>query len=154
MLDNAAIATTLEEIADYLAFKDANPFRIRAYRNAAEVIRDLKRTISEMIEQGEDLTKIPNVGADLSTQIKEMINSGRNKVLEELRSETPVHVSELLAVPGLGLKRIKTLHEKLQINTVGDLENAARKGILRTLSGFGEGTERRILEALAARQKA
>lgn len=147
---NADIAAMFEEIADLLDIKGENPFRIRAYRNAARTVQDLGRDLRDMVAGGEDLTKLPGIGKDLAEKIKEGLETGSMKALEELRREMPRGITELLRIPGLGPKRVKTLHQVLKIESLGQLEEAARAGRVRELEGFGEKTEQHILDALRA----
>lgn len=148
---NADIAAVFDEIADLLDLEGANPFRIRAYRNAARTLRDLNREVSAMMEQGEDLTALPGIGKDLAGKIREVLATGTAAMLEEHRKQMPPALTALLKVPGLGPKRVKTLYRDLGLTTLEALEQAAREGRLRALPGFGAKTEARILEALAAR---
>ncbi len=151
---NADIAAIFEEIADLLEIKGDNPFRIRAYRNAARTVNELGRDLSTLVGRGADLPKLPGIGADLSAKIKEICESGTCALLTSLHRELPAAITELLKVPGLGPKRVKLLHDSLKVNTVEELRRAAGAGRIRVLPGFGERTETRIREALASRQAA
>lgn len=151
---NADIAAVFEEIADLLEIKGDNPFRIRAYRNAARTVGAFGRELAALVARGEPLPKLPGIGPDLAAKIEEICRSGTVGLLERLRRELPPAITELLKVPGLGPKRVKRLHEALEVNTVEDLRRAAGAGRIRGLAGFGERTEARILEALAARAAA
>jgi len=148
---NADIAAIFDEIADLLEIESANPFRIRAYRNAARTLRDLNQDVTAMIEQGEDVTELPGIGEDLASKIKEIVETGTAAVLEEHRKNVPATLTNLLKVPGLGPKRVQALYHKLGIRTLDDLRNAAQEGRVRTLQGFGAKTEQYILEQLKAR---
>jgi len=151
---NEEIATIFEEMADLLEIEDANPFRIRAYRNAARTIRGLGQELAQLVSTGEDLTRLPGIGKDLAAKITEILASGHAAALDKLRKEVPPGLETLLKIPGLGPKRVKLLYENLSVKTARQLETAARKGRLRTLPGFGEKTEQRILEALGAQRSA
>lgn len=148
---NADIARTFEEIADLLDISDANPFRIRAYRNAARVVGELQLDISAAIGRGEDLPKLPGIGEDLSNKIREIATTGRCALLERLRKAFPPAITELLKVPGLGPKRVKALYHDLDVQTLEQLHRAALDGRIRSLPGFGEKTEANILEAVRVR---
>lgn len=148
---NADIAAVFDEIADLLDLEGENPFRIRAYRNAARTLRDLTHEVSVMVDQGEDLTALPGIGKDLAAKIREVLATGTTAMLEEHRKRMPPALTALLKVPGLGPKRVKTLYRDLGLTTLEALEQAARTGRLRALPGFGAKTEARILQALAAR---
>ena len=148
---NADIARTFEEIADLLDIGDANPFRIRAYRNAARVVGDLQLDLSAAIGRGEDLPKLPGIGEDLSNKIREIASTGRCALLERLRKAFPPAITELLKIPGLGPKRVKALYHDLDVQTLEQLHRAALDGRIRGLHGFGEKTEANILEAVKVR---
>ncbi|MBI5751554.1 MAG: DNA polymerase/3'-5' exonuclease PolX [Hydrogenophilales bacterium] len=147
---NADIAAIFEEIADRLEIQGANPFRIRAYRNAARTLGELPQEARALLEKGENLTRLPGIGDDLAGKIHEIVSTGRCSLLERLRRELPPAVTELLQIPGLGPKRVKALYHDLEVQTVEQLHRAARDGRIRALPGFGEKTERNILQAVEA----
>lgn len=147
---NADIAAVFEEIADLLEIQGANPFRIRAYRNAARVVGELSQEISRLLEKGEDLTELPGIGDDLAGKIKEIVDSGHCSLLDRLHTELPPAITELLKIPGLGPKRVKALYHDLDVQTLEQLYRAARDGRIRALPGFGEKTENNILQAIEA----
>jgi DNA polymerase (family 10) len=148
---NADIATVFDEIADRLEIQGANPFRIRAYRNAARTLGELPQEARALLEKGEDLTRLPGIGDDLAAKVREIVDTGRSSLLERLRRELPPAVTELLQIPGLGPKRVKALYHDLEVQTVEQLYRAARDGRIRALPGFGEKTELNILQAVEAR---
>lgn len=145
---NADIAVIFEEIADLLEIQGANPFRIRAYRNAARIVGELSQEVSRLLEKGEDLTELPGIGDDLAAKIKEIVDSGHCSLLDRLHTELPPAITELLKIPGLGPKRVKALYHDLEVQTVEQLYRAARDGRIRALPGFGEKTENNILQAI------
>ncbi len=145
---NADIAAVFEEIADLLEIQGANPFRIRAYRNAARVVGELSQEISRLLEKGEDLTELPGIGDDLAGKIKEIAGTGHCSLLDRLHTELPPAITELLKIPGLGPKRVKALYHDLDVQTLEQLYRAARDGKIRDLPGFGEKTENNILQAI------
>lgn len=147
---NADIAALFEEIADRLEIQGANPFRIRAYRNAARTLGELPQEARALLEKGEDLTRLPGIGDDLAAKVSEIVTTGRCSLLERLRRELPPAVTELLQIPGLGPKRVKALYHDLEVQTVEQLARAARDGRIRALPGFGERTELNILQAVEA----
>ncbi|MHB0984258.1 MAG: DNA polymerase/3'-5' exonuclease PolX [Sulfuricella sp.] len=149
-IHNADIAAIFEEIADLLEIQEANPFRIRAYRNAARTLGELSQDVRVLVEKGDDLKRLPGIGDDLSARIREIVATGHCSFLERLRTELPPAVTELLKIPGLGPKRVKTLYHDLEVQTVEQLYRAARDGRIRALSGFGEKTELNILRAVEA----
>jgi DNA polymerase (family 10) len=145
---NADIAAIFEEIADLLEIENENPFRIRAYRNAARNMLELGSEARDLVEQGEDLTQLPGIGKDLAAKIIEIVQTGRCQSLEKLRSKTSPGLPELLRIPGLGPKRVAALYHELDIRTVEQLMRAAEDHRLRQLAGFGAKTETKILESL------
>lgn len=148
---NADIAAIFEEIADLLELDDQNSFRVRAYRNAARELEELGRPVSELIEAGDDLTSLPGIGESLAEKIREILATGKCRALDKLRSQTPAAVTELLKIPGLGPRRVRTLYHELDVQTPEQLLRAARDGRIRRLPGFGEKTESKIREAVEAR---
>jgi DNA polymerase (family 10) len=145
---NADIAAAFEQIADLLELQNANPFRVRAYRNAARVVGDLKIDLAALVAGGQPLPKLPGIGADLAAKIQELAATGRLGALERLRKQVPAGLDELLRLPGLGPKRVRALYEELHVHTLPQLLRAARDGRIRTLSGFGARSEERIAAAI------
>lgn len=145
---NAEIARIFNQVADLLEIGAANPFRVRAYRQAARTIEDQSQSLVAMIEAGKDLSGLPGIGDDLAGKIAEIVASGSLALLTELEDETPKELAELLDIAQLGPKRVATLHRELDIEDLGDLEGAAKEGRIRNLEGFGETLEKKILEDL------
>jgi len=145
---NPDIAAAFEQVADLLELQDANPFRVRAYRNAARVVGELKLDLAAHIVAGRPLPKLPGIGADLSAKIEEFAKTGRLALLDRLRKEVPSGVADLLQLPGLGPKRVRALYEELHVHTLPQLLRAARDGRIRTLPGFGSKTEAHIADAI------
>jgi len=130
-----------------------NPFRVRAYRNAARTIESLGRNLREMVEKEEDLTSLPGIGKDLADKIREIVQTGSLAKLKELERQVPPGLVELLKVEGLGPKRIKTLHDKLGITNLEELKEAAAKGEISRLPGFGKKLEGLILKGVVLAKK-
>lgn len=151
---NTEVADAFDEIADLLELEEANPFRVRAYRNAARMLRGLGTEVSQMLARGEDLSELPGIGKDLAGKIAEVAATGSTPVLAKLRSEIPKSLTELLRLPGLGPKRVKLLYDELDIHSPAQLHRAIKDGRLKKLPGFGAKTEQRLLAALTARDKA
>lgn len=150
-IHNADIAAIFEEIADLLEIQGANPFRVRAYRNAARTVGEFGRDLAALLARGQALPKIPGIGEDLARKIHEIASTGKSSFLERLHKELPETITELLHIPGLGPKKVKALYDQLRVDSLADLRAAAEAGRIRALPGFGEKTERHILEALAVR---
>lgn len=150
-IHNADIAAMFDEIADLLDIQGGNPFRIRAYRNAARTVQGLGRELRDMLAGDEDLTNIPGIGADLAAKIVEVIATGGMEALDKLRKQFPPGITDLLRIPNLGPKRVKILFKDLKIESLKQLEAAARAGKVRNLAGFGEKMEQQILESIRAK---
>lgn len=150
-IQNEQIARQLEEIADLLEIEGENAFRIRAYRNAARELRDLTQSVAEMVAQGADLTALRGIGEGIAKKIVELVQTGHLAYLEDLEKETGPGLAELLAVPGLGPKRVKRIHDELGVHDAAGLLAAARAGKLEGLAGLGAKTQEKILAALERR---
>jgi len=147
---NTDIADIFDEIADYLEIEDENPFRVRAYRNAAATVRGLGSELRDLAAQKEDLTKLPGIGKELAAKIVEILQTGSTHALENLQKKIPAEVIQLLKVPSLGPKRVRVLYHDLKIQSLQQLLQAAQDGRIKSLPGFGQKTETQILAALKA----
>jgi len=147
---NADIADVFNRIADYLEIEGDNPFRIRAYRNAARTVRGLGSELKDLVARGEDLTRLPGIGKELAAKIEEILETGTARALVKLQQRVPASLAELLKLPNLGPRRVRMLYRDLGIRSLEDLLKAARDGRIRTLPGFGDRTEKRLLEAAAS----
>lgn len=148
---NADIAAAFDEIADLLELRNENPFRVRAYRNASRIVSELRLDVAQQVARGEELPHIPGIGEDLAGKMTELATSGTCRLLEQLRARFPLGITDLLRLPGLGPKKVIALHDKLHVGSLQALRDAAAAGRVRELAGFGEATERRLLEAVDAR---
>jgi ERCC4-type nuclease len=149
---NEDIASQLERIAELLEAQDANPFRVRAYREAAGTLRGLDGPAAELLEQEgiEGLQRLPNIGERLARSIEQYIRGGGIALLEHLQG--PASSQQVLAsVPGIGPKLAARIYEQLGIETLEDLEAAAYDGRLEQVEGFGRGRVRAVRESLAGR---
>jgi len=153
-LHNDDIAAVFEEIADLLDLQAANPFRIRAYRRAALMLRGLPRDVATIRGGGGDLRDLPGIGEDLAAQIDELLRTGRDSMLVRLRREFPRGAAGLLRLPGLGPKRVRTLIDSLRIGNVTALRRALRQGRLRGLPGFGPALIDKLRGATAPQARA
>src|SRR6059036_1919762 len=144
------IAGVLEQIATLLELKNENPFKIRAYTNAARAIETFGGNVTDF--QDEDaLSKIPGIGKSIALKIKELAANGSLKYLQELSAEFPSGILELFSLPGLGAKKIKALHDKLQISSIEELRKACETGRVAELPGFGETTQQKLCDIIAKR---
>lgn len=145
-VSNAEIAAVFEEIADILELEQANPFRIRAYRNGARVVLAFAPDIAGLLAGGQTLPKLPGIGDDLEEKIGEIAATGNCALLQRLRGGVPAGLRELLKASGLGPKRVARLWHELGIQTPAELHQAASSGRIRALHGFGEHTEEKLLQ--------
>lgn len=148
-LHNVRISQVFEEIADLLDIEEANPFRIRAYRNATRTLSEYHQELAALVAQGLPLPKLPGIGVDLGAKIVEIAHTGTCALLDRLRGEVPPAVAYLLSIPGLGPKRVRTLYHELAITSPSHLQHAAEQGLVRRLPGFGPKLEQQLLQALA-----
>lgn len=145
---NSEIAQIFDTLADLLEIEDANPFRVRAYRNAARMVESQSQSMASWVKEGKDLSKLPGIGEDLANKIKTIVETGKLPLLEEVEARTPEALSKLTRIQGLGPKRVKALFKEFDIHSVNDLERALKTGRVRLLPGFGEKTEAMIREGL------
>ncbi|MDP3111460.1 MAG: DNA polymerase/3'-5' exonuclease PolX [Thermodesulfovibrionales bacterium] len=145
-MKNQEIAGIFNEIADLLEIKGENPFRIRAYRRAAQNLEGLTKDVAALSR--EELLEIPGIGHDLAEKIEEYIKTEKVKSLEDIKKEVPEGLAALLSVPSLGPKTAKLLYEKLKIKNVDELEKLAREHKLIGLPGIKEKTEENILRGI------
>ncbi len=148
---NDVIADMFETIADVLELQGDIPYRIRAYRNAARTLRDLDRPIEEVAAE-DRLEELPGIGKDLAEKIREYLRTGRIAKYEEVVSQVPPGLIELLHIPGLGPKRVRLLHERLGIADMEDLRRALDSGAIAELPGMGPKTVENIRRGLAMYQ--
>ncbi len=148
-MTNPDIAAVFGQIADLLEFQGSNPFRIRAYRNAARMIRDLPESLAEIVaDPDRKLTELEGIGKDLAEKITSLVSSGSLAMLEELLTEIPETVLAILRIPGLGPKRAAVLYNELGIATLDELREACNAQKVRDLKGFGAKTEATILAGI------
>lgn len=127
-------------MAEALELQEADGFRIGAYLRAAEIISDLPQSAANMMREGANFDDLPGIGEDLADKIREIIETGRLRALDEVEARSPSTLTILTALPGLGPKRVHALHEKLGIATLADLARAIASHKIRRLSGFRLGS--------------
>ncbi|MCR9233810.1 MAG: DNA polymerase/3'-5' exonuclease PolX [bacterium] len=148
-MQNAEIARQFEELADLLEIQGANPFRLRAYRNAARTISGLPDSIQEIVHNDpKELQELPGIGKDLAEKIQTIVESSTLPQLEELKEQIPPDVVRMLDIPGIGPKKVAFLFSELNIHSLDDLKAAAENGVIAEQKGFGKKTEQIILEGL------
>jgi DNA polymerase (family 10) len=150
-MDNAEVAARLSEIGTLLELKGENAFKTRAYANAARKLETLPEPVARLIAENR-LGEVKGIGEGLQKKITELVSTGRLAYYEELKASLPPGLLDLLQVPGLGPKKVKALHDQLQVASMASLEAACRAGQVATLPGFGEKTQAKILEGIAFRR--
>ncbi|HEV8184765.1 MAG TPA: helix-hairpin-helix domain-containing protein, partial [Chthoniobacterales bacterium] len=151
-MDKTAIADTLDNIATLLELKGENPFKIRAYTNAARSIETWGGNFSDLRDEV-TLEKIPGVGKAIASKIAELVSTGSLQFYEELRAEFPPQILELFTIPGLGARKIKALHEQLEVSSIAQLKTACDNDLVAKLPGFGKTTQEKLCKAIAERVK-
>ncbi len=152
-MENREIAAVFGEVADLLQLQDANPFRVRAYRNAARVVGEEPTPLAKRLAAGEDLTRLPSIGREMAAHIEELVETGELSLLDDLGTEVPRSLVEVMALPGLGPKKAAKLWKELGVETVEDLAAAVQAGTVAGLAGFGRKTELRLARAIAQRAR-
>jgi hypothetical protein len=149
---NAAVAARLDELAALLESQGANPFRVEAYRRAADLVRRLERPVGEILgaEGIDGLERLPAIGTTIARAIRDLVETGRLPMLDRLRGESDA-VTLLTSVPGIGRTLAERLHHDHRIDTLEELEAAAHDGRLAAMRSFGEKRLRGVREALATR---
>jgi DNA polymerase (family 10) len=149
-MQNVEVARTFEELADLLELEGANPFRVRAYRNAARTLEALTLDVATIVARDPaELQQLGGIGKDLADKIVVIVRTGELPQLEELKQKIPPGVVQMLRIPGLGPKKVAALFKELGLDTLEALKEAAERGRIEQLKGFGKKTEQSILEGLA-----
>ncbi len=147
---NAEFARIFREVAELLELSSANPFRVRAYLNAARVLEESPRSVAELARRDPAaLRELPGIGDDLAGKVEEIARTGSLAFLAELSRQAPPGAVALMHVPGIGPRKARQLSEGLGVRSVAGLLRAARAGRVRTLPGFGARSEARLLAELA-----
>jgi len=145
---NLEIAKVFSDISDLLDIRGENPFRIRAYRRAAQNLESLAEDVASVAVRG-DLMEIPGIGKDLASKIREYLENGTLRFLEDLKGEIPEGLIQLMNIRGVGPKKAKLFFDALDIRDLEGLERAAREGRLRTLPGMGTTSEAKVLRGIS-----
>jgi len=146
-MDKHAVAHVLEEIAAFLEFRGENVFKVRAFQNAARTVETFPGDLDAALTSGE-LAATKGIGPATLDVVRECLASGRSGALETLRGEVPSGLVEMLRIGGMGVAKVRTVHEVLGIATLAELESAARDGRLAKLPRFGEKTAAKVLKGL------
>lgn len=149
-MNNVRIAEVIDLVADLLEFQGANPFRVRAYRNAARVVHDCPEQMQAIVaDPNRKLTDLAGIGKDIAEKIATLCTTGSLPMLEELQAQVPQSVLTLLRLPGMGPKKAAVLFKELNISTLDQLRAACEAQEVRKLKGFAAKTEEAILAGMA-----
>ncbi len=141
------IIKTLENIAELLEFKEENPFKINAFRNGANIIRNLTDDIEPLIKDN-SIKNIKGIGKGIQSVIYDYYENGKSADLENLAKDIPDGIMDLLKIHGLGVKKVKVIYNQLGITTIEQLEKACLNNEISTLKGFGEKIQESILKEI------
>jgi DNA polymerase (family X) len=150
-MDKAKVAEIIVEIGTLLELKGENPFKTRAYNNAARALESLDEPLAKIVAE-DRLDEVKGIGEGIAKKISELVTTGKLGYYEELKASMPPGLVEMLQIPGVGPKKIKALNDKLGIQSVAQLEAACKAGKVATLAGFGEKTQSKILEGIQFRR--
>src|SRR6202040_2679563 len=150
-MDKDQIAEILNEVGVLLELKGENPFKTRAYANAARTIESLSEPLAKLVAE-KRLGEIKGIGEALEQKITELVETGKLKYYEELKASIPPGLITMLEIPGLGPKKIQALNKNLGVDSVEKLEAACKAGKVAKLDGFGEKTQTNILEGIARKR--
>ncbi len=151
-MDKEQVAEILVEIGTMLELKGENPFKTRAYANAARAIESLTEPLARVVEE-KRLGDIKGIGDALQQKITELVTTGQLKYRDDLKASLPPGLMELLQIPGVGPKKIKAMHDRLGIDSLAKLEAACQEGRVAALDGFGEKSQAKILEGIQLRRQ-
>lgn len=146
-MDKKDVARALEEIASFLELKGENPFRIRAYRTAGRAIATFPGDLRAALEGGQ-LNEVKGIGPAMRGIVTDLRRTGRTRVLEDLRDQVPPGLVEMLQISGLGVAKVRQIHESLHVETLAELEEAARDGRLARLPRFGKKTAENVIKGI------
>ncbi len=149
MRENRQLAKIFYEIADYLDMEDL-PFRPFAYRRAADFLESSKTSVRELYdkEKIKGLVVLPGIGENIAKKIEEYLKTGEIKYYNRLKKKAPIDIRGLIAIEGVGPKTVKKLYKELNVKTIEDLERVAKEGKVAQLDGFGEKSQKSIIEGI------
>jgi DNA polymerase (family 10) len=150
-MDRKAVANVLDEIASYLELKGEEPFRVRTYRTAARAVSGLSDDLNAAVARGA-LAELKGIGPATQEVIEEVLATGRSRLLEDLRDQIPSGLVEMLRIPGLGVAKVRQIHETLRLDTLDELEQAATDGRLAKLARFGPKVAEKVLKGIRFRR--
>ena len=147
-MNRQQIADIFTEVATFLELRGDNPFRVRAYANAARTIESLPEDLATLAAENR-LTEIKGIGTDLAAKITELLNTNQLRFHAELKASFPPGLLDLLRIPGFGPKKTKAVYDQLQVDSLEKLAAACQAGRVAALAGFGEKSQQKILEGIA-----
>src|SRR5271157_310708 len=150
-MDKDRVAEMLREIGTLLELRGENPFKTRAYANAARTLEGLNEPLPKLVAE-KRLGEIKGIGEALEQKITELVETGKLKYYDELKASLAPGLMEMLNIPGLGPKKIQALNKKLGVDSIEKLEAACQAGKVAELDGFGEKTQSNILEGIERRR--
>lgn len=150
-MDKDQVAEILTEIGTLLELKGENPFKTRAYSNAARTLEGLTEPLEKLVAENR-LAEIKGIGEGIQKKVTELVTKGKLAYYDELKASVPAGLVEMLQIPGLGPKKVKALNDKLGVETMEQLEAACKAGKVAVLEGFGEKTQTKILEGIQFRR--
>src|SRR3990167_5373616 len=151
-MTKSQVIEILNEIGTLLELIGENPFKVRAYYNAARTLEGRTEEIGDLVRSGK-LGELPGFGEAITEKIPALVTTGRLKYYEELKKKVPAGLLEMIRIPGMGPKKAKALFDKLKIASIAKLEKACREGQVAKLEGFGEKSQQKILEGIAHLKK-
>src|SRR5438552_10239108 len=151
LMDKDQVAAVFVNIATLLDLKGENPFKSRAYLNAARALEGMSESLDKVIAE-ERLAEVKGIGESIQKKICELVTTGKLVYYEELKAATPQGLVAMLDIPGLGPKKIKAIHDELGIETIEQLEKACKEGTVAKLKGFGEKTQANICDGINRRR--
>src|SRR5947199_1993348 len=150
-MDKEKVAEILVEIGTLLELKGENPFKTRAYTNAARALEGLAEPLDKLVSE-QRLGGVKGIGESIQKKITELVTTGKLAYYEELKAATPPGLVAMLDIPGVGPKKIKALHDELGIETIEQLEQACKENKVAKLKGFGEKTQQNICDGINRRR--
>ena len=150
-MDKDQVAEILNEIGTLLELKGENPFKTRAYSNAARALESLTEPLDKVVAENR-LAEVKGIGEGIQKKITELVTTGKLPYYEELKASVPSGLVAMLQIPGLGPKKVKAMNDELGIETIEQLEAACKSGQIAQLEGFGEKTQSKILEGIQFRR--
>jgi len=151
-MNKKEVAKILEEIGTILDLKGENPFKVRAYYNGARIVETLDKDLADLVKTRE-IAGIKGIGKALVEKISTLVNEGSLPFYDELKSSIPEGLLQMLKIPGLGVKKVKVIFDKLGIISIGELEYACRENRLRDLQGFGQKSQDKVLKSIELQKK-